>query len=85
MIPVFDKNGKFLLAKKNQLAMSPDGHGGSLEALKKAGIIKLMAEEDIKYLSYFQVDNPMVNCFDPTFVGLHSYHSSEMSSKAVKK
>jgi UDP-N-acetylglucosamine/UDP-N-acetylgalactosamine diphosphorylase len=85
MIPVFDKNGKILLAKKNKLAMSPDGHGGSLEALKKAGIIKLMAEEDIKYLSYFQVDNPMVNCLDPTFVGLHSYHSSEMSSKAVKK
>ena len=85
MIPVFDKNGKFLLAKKNELAMSPDGHGGSLEALKKAGMIKLMAKENIEYLSYFQVDNPMVNCLDPTFIGLHSYYSSEMSSKAVKK
>ena len=85
MIPVFDNNGKFLLAKKNELAMSPDGHGGSLEALRKAGMIELMAKENILYLSYFQVDNPMVNCLDPIFIGLHSYYSSEMSSKAVKK
>ena len=85
MIPAFDHEGKFLLAKKNELAMSPDGHGGSLQALKKAGMLDLMAKEKIDFLSYFQVDNPMVNCLDPTFIGLHSYYSSEMSSKAVKK
>jgi UDP-N-acetylglucosamine/UDP-N-acetylgalactosamine diphosphorylase len=44
-----------------------------------------MEEEEIECISYFQVDNPMVYCMDPTFIGLHKASGSEMSSKAVKK
>jgi UDP-N-acetylglucosamine/UDP-N-acetylgalactosamine diphosphorylase len=78
-------DGKILLQEKNQLVMSPNGHGGSLKALVESGSIGLMEEEEIDCISYFQVDNPMVYCMDPTFIGLHKASGSEMSSKAVKK
>ncbi|MCX6950692.1 MAG: UTP--glucose-1-phosphate uridylyltransferase, partial [Verrucomicrobia bacterium] len=36
-------------------------------------------------LSYFQVDNPLVRCIDPSFIGWHLMRGSEMSSKMVPK
>jgi len=85
MLPVFGMDGKFLLEAKNKIAMSPDGHGGCLQALKKAGLLQLMKSEDIDYLSYFEIDNPVVYCLDPTFLGLHENSVADMSSKAVSK
>ena len=85
MMPVFDLNGNFLLKEKNQIMMSPNGHGGSFRALRDSGALKIMEEEGIDFLSYFQIDNPLVYCIDPTFVGMHLSEKSEMSSKAVKK
>ena len=85
MLPVFGRDGKFLLESKNKIAMSPDGHGGCLQALRKSGLLQLMSAEDIDYLSYFQIDNPLVYCLDPTFLGLHENAGAEMSSKAVSK
>ena len=85
MMPAFDIDGKMLLKEKNKLEMSPNGHGGSLKALIDSGSIDLMEEEEIDCISYFQVDNPMVYCIDPTFLGFHQAAGSEMSSKAVQK
>jgi len=65
--------------------MSPDGHGGSLRALERSGSLDLMASEGIDTLSYFQVDNPLVRCIDPAFIGWHLNGRSEMSSKMVPK
>jgi UDP-N-acetylglucosamine/UDP-N-acetylgalactosamine diphosphorylase len=85
MMPVFDLQGKILLKEKHQILMSPNGHGGSFRALLDSGALKIMEAEGIDYISYFQVDNPMVYCLDPAFIGLHQYEKSEMSSKAVQK
>jgi len=85
MMPVFDLEGKILLQEKNQLLMSPNGHGGSFKALLDSGALQIMDNEGIDYLSYFQVDNPLVYCLDPMFIGSHIQGKSEMSSKAVDK
>jgi len=39
----------------------------------------------VEHLSYFQVDNPLVHCIDPLFIGLHDITGSEMSSKTIPK
>jgi UDP-N-acetylglucosamine/UDP-N-acetylgalactosamine diphosphorylase len=83
--PNFDFNGKILLADKDTIACSPDGHGGSLKAIYDSGAVDDMKQRGIEYLSYWQVDNPLVNIFDPLFMGLHILDHSDMSSKAVKK
>jgi len=85
MIPAFSVDGKLLLAEKDSLALSPDGHGGSLRALEKSGALADMRKRGVEHLSYFQVDNPLVHCVDPLFLGLHELSGSEMSSKTIPK
>jgi len=84
-LPNFAFDGKILLADKANIACSPDGHGGSLKALYKSGALDDMKKRGVEFISYWQVDNPLVNIFDPLFIGLHVLDHAEMSSKAVIK
>ena len=84
-MPAVDFTGKILLEGPGAIALSPDGHGGSLRALARSGALDLMASEGIDTLSYFQVDNPLVRSVDPAFIGWHLRRGSEMSSKTVPK
>jgi UDP-N-acetylglucosamine/UDP-N-acetylgalactosamine diphosphorylase len=85
MMPAFSMDGKMLLAEKDSLALSPDGHGGSLRAIAQSGALADMKKRGVEHLSYFQVDNPIVHCIDPLFLGLHDLTGSEMSSKTIPK
>jgi UDP-N-acetylglucosamine/UDP-N-acetylgalactosamine diphosphorylase len=84
-MPAVDFSGKILLETQSSIALSPDGHGGSLRALERSGSLDLMEAEGIDTLSFFQVDNPLVRCIDPSFIGWHLNGNSEMSSKTVPK
>jgi UDP-N-acetylglucosamine/UDP-N-acetylgalactosamine diphosphorylase len=84
-LPNFSTDGRILLADKAKIASSPDGHGGSLKALHQSGALDDMKRRGIEFLSYWQVDNPLINIFDPLFIGLHALDKAEMSSKALKK
>lgn len=84
-MPAVDFGGKIILESKSSIALSPDGHGGSLRALHRSGALDLMQKEGVDVLSYFQVDNPLVRCVDPDFIGFHLQSGSEMSSKTVPK
>lgn len=84
-LPNFGLDGRLLLADKSTIACSPDGHGGSLKALYESGALDDMKRRGIEYLSYWQVDNPLINIFDPLFIGLHVLDKAEMSSKALVK
>lgn len=85
MMPAFSFDGKMLLGEQGSLALSPDGHGGSLRALDRSGALADMRKRGVEHLSYFQVDNPIVQCVDPLFIGLHDITGSEMSSKTIPK
>ena len=84
-MPAVGFDGKILLETKSSLALSPDGHGGSLRSLHRSGALDLMKAEGVDTLSYFQVDNPLVRCVDAAFIGFHLGAGSEMSSKMVPK
>lgn len=84
-MPAVDFQGNILLAGKGDIAMTPDGHGGSLRALVRSGAVDRMRELGIEVLSYFQVDNPLVKVIDPEFIGFHLEYRSEMSSKMIPK
>jgi UDP-N-acetylglucosamine/UDP-N-acetylgalactosamine diphosphorylase len=85
VMPAFDPQGRMLLEHKHRLALSPDGHGGSLLALAQSGMLAHMSAQGIEHISYFQVDNPLVHPIDPAFIGLHVSDQSEMSSKTLSK
>jgi len=89
VMPSFDReSGRILLAGKGELALNPDGHGGSLRALHRSGAVDDMAQRGVEHISYIQVDNPHVRVIDPLFLGLHAAaedSSGEMSSKMLPK
>ena len=85
LMPAVDADGKIIMAERGEIALSPDGHGGALRALVRSGSIRLMEADGIDTISYFQVDNPLVRCLDPTFIGFHLMNQSDLSSKMVPK
>jgi UDP-N-acetylglucosamine/UDP-N-acetylgalactosamine diphosphorylase len=87
-MPSVDLEGRILLEAPDRLALNPDGHGGSLRALRSSGCLEEMRSRGIEQISYFQVDNPLVRILDPLFIGLHAgdpRSSGEMSGKMVPK
>ena len=84
-MPAVNFEGKIMLENPGAIAMNPDGHGGSMRALVRSGAIDEMRSQGIEFISYFQVDNPLVRVIDPAFIGFHQIHDSEMSSKMVPK
>ena len=56
---------------KDQLALSPDGHGGTLRALAASGCLADIRRRGLQQLFYCQVDNPLVEMCDPEFLGYH--------------
>lgn len=78
-------SGKVLLATPSHLALSPDGHGGTLAALERSGSLDDARRRGIKHLFYFQVDNPLVDICGREFVGYHLLAGSEMSTQVIAK
>ncbi len=85
-MPAVDaKTRKLLLAERDSLALSPDGHGGTLTALDRNGCLDRMKSSGHRHLFYFQVDNPLVTLCDPEFIGHHLLSGSEMTSQVIRK
>lgn len=85
-MPAVDmKTGKVLLAEKDRVFTSPDGHGGMLAAMEKHGCLDECASCGIEHLFYFQVDNPMVDIGSPEFLGYHLLSESDLTSQVIAK
>lgn len=84
-LPGFSLDGKVLMASQSSLALFANGHGGTFAALRDSGILDDLEARGVEYLSYWQVDNPMVTVCDPLFIGLHHLTGSEMSSRCLVK
>jgi UDP-N-acetylglucosamine/UDP-N-acetylgalactosamine diphosphorylase len=91
-MPAVDRaTGKVLLASQDHVALSPDGHGGTLAALAAPGpegspsCLDEIRESGVRTLFYFQVDNPLVKIADPSFIGLHREAGAELSFKVVER
>ncbi len=77
--------GRLLRESHDQLCLSPNGHGGTITGLDSAGILEKLRGRGIRTISYFQVDNPLVNLADFVFLGRHLREEAEVSSKALPK
>lgn len=84
-MPAISRDGKILMNAPDSLALSPNGHGGTLLALKKSGALEEMRREGVEYISYFQVDNPLAPLADVLFIGLHALEGSRMSARMLPK
>lgn len=77
--------GQLLLAGPSELFLSPDGHGGMLQAFKDSGCMTEARSRGVECLFYCQVDNPLVQLCDPLLVGLHLLKQAEVTTQVVRK
>jgi len=91
-MPAVDREtGRILLAGPGRLALSPDGHGGTLRALAApspgggGSCLDEMRAGGVDTIFYFQVDNPLTRIADPSFIGFHRQARAEVSFKVVEK
>lgn len=84
-LPVLSQEAKLLLETPCTIAMNPNGHGGVFEGLVKSGLLQFLKQGGYEHISYFQVDNPLVHCVDPVFLGFHKLANSSFSSKVLEK
>ena len=85
LMPAVDLNGKIILETPSKIAMTPDGHGGCLRGMCRSGALDELKRRGVEHISYFQVDNPLVDLIDPYFLGFHIMGKSDMSSKMIPK
>lgn len=85
MVPCVDESGRFLLERRDRIAMNPNGHGGCLPAMVEGGVMADARARGVDTLSYFQVDNWAVKVADPLFIGYHVMRAGEMSSKCHRR
>ena len=85
MLPVVDLRGNLLMDSKWNIVTSPNGHGGTIIALREKGVFHDMKRRGIKNIFYHQVDNVLIKIADPVFAGYHLMDNAEFSSKIVKK
>jgi UDP-N-acetylglucosamine/UDP-N-acetylgalactosamine diphosphorylase len=86
VMPAVDAaTGKLLMESKSSLALSPDGHGGTVAALDRWGCLDDAAKRGIHHLAYIQVDNPLAHLCEPELIGHHLMADSEMTTQVVQK
>jgi UDP-N-acetylglucosamine/UDP-N-acetylgalactosamine diphosphorylase len=85
MLPAVDEQGRLVMREVGELFRSPNGHGGALLALKTSGALDRLTERGVEEIFYFQVDNPLVEMCDPTFLGGHRESGGDFAVKVVAK
>jgi UDP-N-acetylglucosamine/UDP-N-acetylgalactosamine diphosphorylase len=78
-------SGRVLLSAPDELALSPDGHGGIVAALASSGLLEEARELGVEHFFYAQVDNPLVELGDPALIGYHRRAGSQLTTQVVKK
>ncbi len=85
-MPALDaETGKLLLQAKDQIFVSPNGHGGMLEAMQDAGILDLCTTQGIDTLFYGQIDNPLSPTCSPALLGYHAINGSQITLQTIAK
>lgn len=85
-MPAVDaKTGQVLLATKDEIALSPDGHGGIVTALRDSGCLEDAKRRGIKVFYYAQIDNPLAELCDPLLLGFHLLAHSQLTTQVVRK
>ncbi len=84
-LPSITPQGQLILKDETHFFTNPDGHGGSIKALRRSGLLQELLDGGCTELFYCQVDNPLVKIADPPFLGRHALARAEVSTKVVRR
>ncbi len=85
MAPCLDEDRQILMAKPDEMAMSPNGNGGFYSSMVSCGLDVKCKNAGIEYLNVFAVDNVLQRIADPVFVGATIESGYATGAKVVRK
>lgn len=85
MAPCVDDNGRILMSKPDEMAMSPNGNGGFYSSMVSCGLDGKCRNAGIEYLNVFAVDNVLQKIADPVFIGATIESGCATGAKVVRK
>ncbi len=84
-LPVIDIEGKLILQEIYQIKQAANGNGNVFNSMKKSGILSILENKGIKWISYGGIDNVLLKNVDPLFLGLTISSGLEIGSKSIFK
>ena len=82
-LPLVDKEGKVILDRIYSLKEVSNGNGDVFRAFNKAKLISTLSK--VEWISVSGVDNILLEIVDPVFLGIASYHNSDVAAKSIAK
>lgn len=84
-LPLLNYSGNPVLTSKSKVFMAADGNGGVYEALRKNNILEELEANGVEYLGIGNVDNILIDFFEPTFLGMMVEQDRKIAMKSVTK
>jgi UDP-N-acetylglucosamine/UDP-N-acetylgalactosamine diphosphorylase len=85
-LPVIDsRSGQILLQSPHTISVSPNGHGGVIEALVADKLLDKYQQAGIEHFFFGQIDNPLSPTCCPELIGFHSLTNSAVTLQAIAK
>ncbi len=84
-LPLLNYNGNPVLASKCKVFKAADGNGGVYEALRKNNILEELEANGVEFLGIGNVDNILIDFFEPTFLGMMVEQNRKVAMKSVTK
>ena len=82
---ISDCDGKILLESKGRIKMGSDGNGAIFHSMRDTGVFDDMKARGIKWFCTCNVDNVLVKCADPKFLGFAITKNAQCVSKSLIK
>jgi len=79
------QTGKVLLETTGKLSLSPNGHGGMLDALNRSGLLDRCLGDGIESFFFGQIDNPLSPTCCPELLGFHKLTAANVSLQTIAK
>lgn len=80
-----DLDEKPFYLRNNSIVKAPNGNGGLVKAINKAGILEDLIQNSYLYINVVSVDNVLGNVLDPLALGLMHKKKYDILSKGVYK
>lgn len=84
-LPMMGEDGAILIDEHEHIKFAADGHGGTLYAMEKSGIIDEMNKYGVEYIFISGVDNCLANPTDPLFIGFAKDANADIVVKSIEK
>lgn len=83
--PIIDENGKIILENLYTIKTGSNGNGDVFRAFSRAGLIKDLDDNNIKWVFISGIDNILQKLADPIFLGLAVQNNYLIASKTIAK